>query len=250
VTPLVLLHGFLGCGEDWHALIEALGSDRPTLAPDLPGHGPAPPPIEPGPTSFDRAVAWVAERIEATLEPPVDVLGYSMGGRLALGLLAARPDLLRRAVVVGGSAGIDSEIERRTRKRADDFGARALEREPFAAWLDAWYAQPLFDALRRHPDFPAIRARRLRGRPRALALALRALSPGVQPPLRHRLSQSAVPLLLIAGSEDAKYAELGRDLAASNPSFRDVVVPRAGHAPHLETPDAFLAAVREFLDGP
>jgi 2-succinyl-6-hydroxy-2,4-cyclohexadiene-1-carboxylate synthase len=176
------------------------------------------------------------------------VLGYSMGGRLTLGLMVARPDLVRRAVVVGGSPGIDDELERRTRKRDDDFRARALERGPFAEWLDAWYRQPLFGTIATSPGFSAIRARRLRGNPARLARTMRALSPGMQPPLRHPLSHCAVPALLIAGSRDAKYAAVGRSLAEANPHFRSLVLPEAGHAPHLETPDAFLAAVRAFIE--
>lgn len=243
-TPLVLLHGFLGCAQDWDALaIEG------AVAWDLPGHGTNQETVAPGPQAFDTAVAWLADRIEAQFAGAVDVLGYSMGGRLAFGLMVARPELLRRAVVIGGSPGIDDEIERRTRKRDDDFKARKLERGPFEDWLDAWYAQPLFASLRAHPDFPALRARRLRGDPARLASTMRALSPGMQPPLRHRLSQCAVPALLVAGSRDAKYAESNRGLAASNPQFRAVVLPGAGHAPHLETePDAFLATVRAFLE--
>jgi 2-succinyl-6-hydroxy-2,4-cyclohexadiene-1-carboxylate synthase len=250
VTPLVLLHGFLGCAGDWDDLIGRLEPARDCLAPDLPGHGADPAPIAPGPRAFDETVERVAALIEARFDEPVDLLGYSMGGRLALGLVADRPDLLRRAAAVGASPGIDDEIERRTRKRDDDFRARSLERGPLEAWLDDWYAQPLFGPLRASPAFAAMRARRAAGDAAALARALRALSPGIQPPLRHRLSQSTVPLLLIAGALDAKYAAIGRDLAAASPSIRDAVVPGAGHAPHLEQPDEFLRIVHAWFDGP
>ncbi len=245
MTPLVLLHGFLGSAADWDALDFG---DRETLALDLPGHGENTETIAPGPRAFGEAVAWLANEIEGRFDSEVDVLGYSMGGRLAFGLMVDRPELLRRAVVAGGSPGIDSEIDRRTRKRDDDFKARQLEKGPFARWLDDWYAQPLFGGLRSTPPFVPLRARRLQGDPVRLALAMRALSPGMQPPLRHPLAGCPVPALLIAGSRDTKYAESNRNLAEANPQFRDVVLQDAGHAPHLETPDAFLAAVNAFLE--
>jgi 2-succinyl-6-hydroxy-2,4-cyclohexadiene-1-carboxylate synthase len=249
-VPIVCLHGFLGCAEDWRGLIDALSPVRRCVAFDLPGHGARPEPIQPGPTSFVEAVAGIADRLEAAGVDRFDVLGYSMGGRLALGLVAEAPERVRRAVVVGGSPGIDDEIARRTRKREDDFRAREMGRGPFEDWLDAWYAQPLFDGVRAAPAYPAMRARRLTGRPDALAQALRALGPGVQPPLAHRLKQTTVPLLLVAGALDRKYVALNRGLAAAGATIRDLVVPGAGHAPHLETPDAFLTAVREFLVAP
>lgn len=253
-VPLVCLHGFLGCAEDWRGLVDDLSSEHRVIALDLPGHGADPDPIEPGPTSFAQAVTGIGELLAEAGVERLDLLGYSMGGRLAYGLVAEVPERIRRAVIVGGSPGLGGEIARRTRKREDDFRARTLERGPLEDWLEDWYAQPLFAGLRAAPGFEALLARRRIGSSRHLALALRALGPGVQPPLAHRLKRTAVPLLLVAGALDRKYVALNRGLAAAGPTIRDLVVPDAGHAPHLEKPDVFLTAIREFLvagcDGP
>ncbi|MDA1196325.1 MAG: 2-succinyl-5-enolpyruvyl-6-hydroxy-3-cyclohexene-1-carboxylic-acid synthase, partial [Planctomycetota bacterium] len=103
--PLLLLHGFLGTGADWDATRAALGPRREFRTPTLPGHGPAPTPVPAAP-AFD---ALVSALLAAAPSEPFDVLGYSMGGRLALAMLCAAPERIRRAVVIGASPGLDDE---------------------------------------------------------------------------------------------------------------------------------------------
>ncbi len=246
-TPLVLLHGFLGCGQDWRPLMQDLARDRSCIAIELPGHGSKPSRVHP---DFDTTVNWLAEGIETTIAERCDVLGYSMGGRLALGLAAACPGLLRRVVAVGAGAGIGDPVARAARAAQDDDRAAALEAEPFEAWLGAWYGLPLLAGVRALPAYEAMIGRRLQGDPKALSSALRALSVGRQPPLGPQLAAGRVPLLLMAGSEDAKYVASHRELAATSPLIEAVTVQDAGHAPHLEQPDEFRRAVREWLDRP
>ena len=255
-APLILVHGFLGSCEDWKPVLDCLPNDQEGHAPILPGHAGIPLDLFPGPHTFDAAVGWLASTVEAyrsgDLNPhqgggPCDVLGYSMGGRLALGLMIERPDLVRRVVAVGASAGIEDLDERAARAALDEQRAREIEEGPFEAWLERWYAQPLFDGLRDTQGFEALLARRRQGQPRALAEALRMMTVGRQPPLGHRLAETEVPLLLMAGSEDAKYTASNSALAARSPSIQAVTVPGAGHAPHLEQPDEFSRLLRLFL---
>ena len=246
MTPLVLLHGFLGCAEDWQAICARLEPERPCFPIDLPGHGAAPEPL-PADATFLDVVDMLMKRLDGLGLERFDLLGYSMGGRLALGLLLEHPQRVRRAIAVGASPGLSGAAERRKRAELDGRRASELASGPFESWLRAWYAQPLFEALAKSAAFPAVLARRLQGEPSALSAALRALSPGRQPPLRERLRACPVPLLLVAGAEDERYAALGRELAATSPAIEDAYVPQAGHAPHLESPEAFLAVVRSFL---
>jgi 2-succinyl-6-hydroxy-2,4-cyclohexadiene-1-carboxylate synthase len=242
--PLILLHGFLGTARDWDPVIAALGEERRCVALTLPGHGRA---SEPVPKDFAGVVAWLAEHVQEAAGEPADVLGYSMGGRLALALALEHPELVHRVIALGASPGIDNDVERIARRAEDERLARKLETSDFAEWLEDWYGQPLFDGLRASPDFAALLARRTRARPADLAQALRVLSTGRQPPLRHRLADCPVPLLLMAGAEDTKYLASNQDLARLSPFIDAVAVPRAGHAPHLEQPDEFCRALRAFL---
>lgn len=244
--PVVLLHGFLGTGADWHPLRAALGTDRAYLAPTLPGHGAEPAPI---PTDDEDIFGAVVEGLVAEVPPePFDLVGYSMGGRFALALMAAAPERIRRAVVVSASAGIEDEGARAQRRELDRVRAGALRSLPFELWLETWYGMDLFAHLRASAAYAPMLARRLEGRPDALANALEAFSPGRQPPLGKPLATCPVPALLMAGSEDAKYVASNAALADANPAFEATTVANAGHAPQLERPDDFHDAVRRWLD--
>ncbi len=245
--PVVLLHGFLGSGADWHPLRAALGTERAYLAPDLPGHGPNPPPV---PDDDDAFLGVVAFLLAHAPQEPFDLVGYSMGGRFALALMAAAPERVRRAVVVGGSPGIEDEGERARRRELDRVRAAALRALPFDAWLETWYALPLFELLRASDAYDGMLQRRLEGKPDTLAAALEAFSPGRQPPLGKPLATCPVPALLMAGSLDSAYVASNAALAAANPAFEATTVAGAGHAPQLERPDDFHDAVRRWLDHP
>ncbi|MDA1195533.1 MAG: alpha/beta fold hydrolase, partial [Planctomycetota bacterium] len=144
----------------------------------------------------------------------------------------------------------DDERARVARCGLDATRAAALRATPLEGWLASWYDAPLFATLRAHPAYPVVLARRRQGQPAALADALEAFSPGHQPALRKPLATCPVPALLVAGALDLTYAASNDELAAANGLFQSVRVPGAGHAPHLESPDEFHAAVREWLDRP
>ena len=245
--PVVLLHGFLGSGADWHPLRAALGSERVYLAPDLPGHGATPAPV---PDDEDAFLGVVAFLLAHAPPEPFDLVGYSMGGRFALALMAAAPERVRRAVIVSASPGIADEGERARRRELDRVRAAALRSLPFDLWLETWYGMDLFASLRASAAYEPMLARRREGRPEALASALEAFSPGRMPPLGQRLATCPVPALLMAGSLDAKYVASNATLAEANPAFAAATVAGAGHAPQLERPDDFHDAVRRWLDRP
>lgn len=245
--PVVLLHGFLGTGADWHPLRAALGTDRAYLAPTLPGHGAEPAPVPEDDDAFLGVVAFLLAHAPAE---PFDLVGYSMGGRFALALMAAAPERVRRAVIVSASAGIEDEGERAARRELDRVRAAALRTLPFELWLDTWYGMELFAPLRASDAYAPMLARRREGRPEALAAALEAFSPGRQPPLGKPLVTCPVRALLVAGSRDAKYVAANAALADANPAFEATTVADAGHAPQLERPDDFHDAVRRWLDRP
>lgn len=247
-TPLVLLHGFLGDAADWSELFPLLSAERRCIAFDLPGHGGDPAPLPPGENAFAATVRWLASRLEERGVRRFDVLGYSMGGRLAYGLVCELPSRVRRAVTIGASAGLRAETARVERRALDEERARRLVEDGLETFLLDWYRQPLFHDFARSAAFePALRRRR-RGRAKELAAALRALGPGVQPYLGDALARTEVPLLLIAGARDERYVEANAALADSVPTARALVVPDAGHSVHLERPAALGRLVADFLD--
>jgi 2-succinyl-6-hydroxy-2,4-cyclohexadiene-1-carboxylate synthase len=247
VREAVLLHGFTGSAVAWGDL--ALDGLRVAgLAPapiDLPGHG----------RLADTAVTTLAETLAlvdgAVLEagPHLTTLvGYSMGGRIALHYALRTPRRIERLVLESASPGLRTESERTTRRVADAAQAERIVSRGVEAFVDEWEALPLFASQRALPESVRadIRDRRLRNRPDGLAAALIGLGTGTLPSLWSELAALDVPVLLITGERDTAFVDVARRMAASLPNARLVVVPHVGHAVHLEAPEAWAQAVGDF----
>jgi 2-succinyl-6-hydroxy-2,4-cyclohexadiene-1-carboxylate synthase len=163
-------------------------------------------------------------------------VGYSMGGRLCLQLALDRPDHVERLVLVSASPGIADPAARAARREADERLAQEVERDGIAAFLERWLAQPLFATLPR--DRSGIDERRARNTVERLTYQLRVLGQGVQPSNWERLGELRMPVLLIVGELDTKYAEIARQMAGGIPDARVEVISGAGHACHVEQPNA------------
>jgi len=237
---LALLHGFTQTGRSWAPLVPALhqrtGGHGEVLTPDLPGHGTR---------SEVRADLWEAARLVGEECGPAAYVGYSMGGRVALHLGLERPDLVERLVLVGATGGIEDAGERAARRRDDERLAQSLEAEGVDAFLERWLATPLFAGL--SPEAAGLDARR-ENAAAGLAAALRLMGPGTQEPLFRRLDELTMPVLVVAGELDDRFTEQALHLGGwIGPTAQLVLVPDAGHACHLENPEAFLDLVVPFL---
>ncbi len=235
-ATVVLLHGFAGTRRGWDLVAERLDPARyRPLALDLRGHGAA---RDARPISFDAVTADVL----GAAPPGCTLVGYSLGGRVALHVALAAPDRVGRLVLVATTAGIEDEAERAARRTADAELAAFAEGATIEAFADRWVPQPLF--ADDPPQAQAV-ARRdvLRNDPRALAAALRGLGAGTMAPLWDRLGELRLPATVVAGARDAKFAALGRRLADALPQAELRVVPGAGHGLPREAPDAVAAAI-------
>jgi 2-succinyl-6-hydroxy-2,4-cyclohexadiene-1-carboxylate synthase len=232
---LVLLHGFTQTRQSWRRTVAALGGRYRALAPDLPGHGHA---ADRRPASFEACAAYV----RALAPGPITLTGYSMGGRISLYAALALPDLVQRLVLVGASPGIADPAEREARRRADEALADRIEAIGIEEFATEWGGRELFAgqdarvAVAAHAD-------RLRNTPAGLAAALRGLGTGAMPPLWDRLGELTMPVLLVVGERDTKFREIAERMAAAIPDCRVELIAGAGHAAHLERPDAVAAAI-------
>jgi 2-succinyl-6-hydroxy-2,4-cyclohexadiene-1-carboxylate synthase len=169
--------------------------------------------------------------------------GYSMGGRLCLRLALDRPDLVRGLVVLSASPGIADNAERTARREADEKLAREVERDGVDAFLDRWLRQPLFATL--PPDAAGLDARRAGNTVATLTHALRELGQGAQEPLWDQLGELEPPFVPAAGVIDEKYVEIAFEMAARvGPDVHPVLIGGAGHAAHLENPEAVASLLR------
>jgi len=229
------LHGFLGRGADWDALRTAWPSDLPPLhAPDLFTH----PPRHESLAAFGARFA--AEGAEA--DPAPVVLGYSLGGRLALHALLARPDLWRAAVIVSAHLGLLDPAERAARLADDARWAARFRNDPGTAVVDDWNARSVFGG--RPPTIPRSAAAYDR---EALAAALTDWSLGQQEALADRLSTLALPILWIAGQHDARFVAQGVRARAACAHVELRPAPGAAHRVPWEVPEWFAAEVAGFL---
>ena len=223
--PLVLLHGFTQTRQSWRRTARALAGRYRAVIPDLPGHGQA---VQ-RTASFDACAAYVR-----ALSPRV-LVGYSMGGRIALYTALSVP--VERLVLVGASPGLADPTERAARRTADDALADRIEALDIEAFATEWGALPLF-AGQPERVAAAAYADRLRNTPAGLAAALRGLGTGVMEPLWERLGGLTIPVTLVTGERDEKFHAIAERMLERLPDARDVVVPGAGHAAHLEAPEA------------
>jgi 2-succinyl-6-hydroxy-2,4-cyclohexadiene-1-carboxylate synthase len=188
----------------------------------------------------------VEEIIQAT-KPGDALVGYSMGGRLALHAALREPDRFGALVLVGVSAGIEDRGEREDRRRSDESLAEWMERRSIEEVVERWERQPVFetqpDELREWQ-----RAGRLSHEPRLLAQLLRTAGQGALEPVWERLKDLRCPVLLTAGEQDRRYASAARRMAEELREARVRLLPDAGHAPQLEAPREFTTLLAEFLD--
>ncbi len=168
-----------------------------------------------------------------------------MGGRFALHLALARPDLVSRLVLVSTTAGIDDGDERAARRRADDLLAERIEDQGVEAFVAWWLARPLFATLA--GDAAAIDSR-LGNTAAGLASSLRRAGTGTQEPLWDRLGNLSMPVLVVAGELDGAYLARGQRLVDGIGANATLLpVAGAGHSVHLEAPDVFAAVLEAFL---
>lgn len=228
----VFLHGFGGSGADW------AGLGLPGLTPDLPGHGSA------GPCKGSWLLSAAANDVLAGLPERFDLVGYSLGGRVALTMAMIHPERVNRLVLVSASPGLSGSAARAERRERDEAWAAMLRDRGSRAFFDAWLAQPLFAG--REPD-AAWLARRHAADPGGLACAIDGFSPGRQPDLTGRLATLRSPTLWVAGERDAKYAAIARTSAALMPNAQSDILPDAGHDLLTERPAALTALLQRFF---
>jgi len=246
--PLLLLHGFTCSADTWRPLLRSWGDFR-LIAVDLIGHGRTEAPKSVERYQMKQAAADLAALLDALRIEKANVLGYSMGGRLALSFAIWYPHRLRRLVLESSSPGLKTEAERRARQEDDEALAQMIERNGVRAFVDYWEQLPLFATQKKLPKpvQDAIRRERLRHTERGLANSLRGMGTGVQPSWWDRLGEVKVPVLLLCGEYDEKFCRIAADMHERLPNSELVCVQKVGHAIHVEQPGIFAKIVSELI---
>lgn len=239
----MLLHGFTGGPRSWSRVVACAGLDQPPAIPTLAGHGRDW--QGRGTESFESEVTRLALLI-ANAERPRLLCGYSMGARLALGLLAREPGLFDAAVLIGVHPGLSDTAERAERRELDAERARLLRENGLSAFVADWEELPLFASQRAlSPDVRAEqRAVRLAHDAEGLARGLEALGLGEMPDYREAMASLQIPITIMTGSLDAKFSDIARALAAQDANTGAEWIDGVGHNVVLEAPDAVAAVLK------
>ena len=245
---VVLLHGFTGSSATWAPHLAALKAFT-TVRIDFLGHGRSDTPADVQRYGMEACVDDVLAIQKHLGLRRCALVGYSMGGRVAMRVALQAPERLWALVLESASPGIANPAERRARVAQDTkLGAR-IRNEGVTAFADYWQGLPLFASQSRLPEATrqALRIQRLQHTVDGLANSLQGLGAGMQEPVLQRLHNLRLPVLLLAGALDDKYCGLANEMATLLPCSRVRIVPDAGHAVHLEQSAVFDDAVSDFL---
>lgn len=243
----LMLHGFTGTHETFQELLQHL-SYGTVILPDLPGHGKSQAADEEDYSlqETERALLAILEA-ECPKEKPV-LLGYSMGGRLALALSVDHPDAFSGLVLMSSSPGLKTESERCKRRKQDENWVDLLRTSGIDLFVQKWERLALFDSQRELPvsSQEKIQTERLGQNPEGLAKSLLGVGTGALPSYWDNLQELTLPVLLLAGEKDLKFTRLANEMLEKLPNRVYHEIAGVGHALQLEAPEETARVIQRF----
>lgn len=248
----ILLHGFTGSSHNWQSLIPSLTPHFQVLTLDILGHGRSDSPSDPTRYQMAQAAADIItllDLLDQQTDQPTHLLGYSMGGRLALYLAAHYPERFRSLILESASPGLKTEAEREERRQRDNALADRIERDGIESFVDFWESLSLWASQEQLSADTRIRLhqQRLQNNSTGLANSLRGMGTGVQPSLWENLTDLTLPTLLMTGELDKKFVGIAQEMAPLLPQASHITIPNAGHTIHLEKPTQYTRTVVSYL---
>lgn len=246
--PLILfLHGFMGNSQEFNEAIELISNQFYCLTVDLPGHGKTQ--VLGGDEYYNMAntASALIQLLDDLSISQCFLVGYSMGGRLALYLTLYFPQRFSKVVLESASPGLPTRVEQLERIKRDEQIARKLVRSDFKTFLLNWYEQPIFGFIKHHPRFHDLIETRLQNNPSELAKSLHFMGTGSQPSLWEKLKENKIPLLLFVGEYDKKFIDINTRISKLCKFSQLKLTNNCGHNIHFENTLAFVKNIRNFL---
>ena len=247
--PLLLLHGFTGDASTWTAFCEDWGKHSSLIIPDIIGHGNTEAPEQLNRYKIESAAKDLNDILTKLGVKKVDLLGYSMGGRLALTFAILFPDKIRKLILESTSPGLLTEDERNQRCMKDGELAHFIKEKGIEAFVDYWGKIPLFSTMENLSSKvkESIRQQRLSHSTLGLANSLLGMGTGAQPSWWGKLHQLENDVLLLTGEKDKKFCRIAEKMQKSLKNSSWMVIENSGHAIHVEEQEKFGTIVSEFL---
>ncbi|MDR7077694.1 2-succinyl-6-hydroxy-2,4-cyclohexadiene-1-carboxylate synthase [Neobacillus niacini] len=247
--PLLLLHGFTGDSSTWTSFCSVWGKHSRLIIPDIIGHGQTELPEDLNRYQMEAAAADLIFILDQLGIEKVDMLGYSMGGRLALTLAITYPERIRKLILESASPGLKTEEERMQRRMKDGELANFINKHGIQSFVDYWEAIPLFSTMNNlsAPIKESIRIQRLFNNARGLANSLLGMGTGSQPSWWEKLNLLNCEVLLVTGEKDEKFCMIAEKMQSGIKRATWIVINNCGHAIHVEQKEKFGTIVSDFL---
>ncbi|KMM37293.1 2-succinyl-6-hydroxy-2,4-cyclohexadiene-1-carboxylate synthase [Guptibacillus hwajinpoensis] len=247
--PILLLHGFTGSSSNWQPFIDKWSSSFQIIAVDLIGHGKSSKPDDPSFYSMETMSGYLKKVLDRLNVNKVHLLGYSMGGRLALSFAIQYPSLVKSLILESSSPGLPTIEERGERVRKDNALANRIKEKGISEFVQFWETIPLFASQKNLSQSvqSKVREQRLRNSEIGLANSLIGMGTGAQSSYWDHLDHLEFPVLLLTGELDKKFVSIAKQMKKSLSRADFVQINNVGHTIHVEEPQIFDKMVVAFL---
>lgn len=251
LPTIVFLHGFTGSTSTWKDVRSYFKGEFRTIAIDLTGHGKTSIPEDPTRYTMEEQIKDLHCIFSQLSLESFYLVGYSMGGRIALAYTIEYSEQVRGLVLESSSPGLEEYQDRITRKQADEDLAKRIMKDGITDFVNKWENIPLFNSQKQlpHEQRQLIRNERLQQSEIGLANSLIGIGTGSQQSYWNDLSTIENDVLLITGELDEKFVTIAREMIKFAPSWERMVVPGAGHAIHVEKPRLFATMIKDYIQG-
>lgn len=247
--PVLLLHGFTGGASTWETLVQQLKSKYQFIMIDIIGHGQTTCSTDVNRYEMSSVVNDLQDILKQLRIEKTHILGYSMGGRLALSFATSYPNRLLSLMIESATPGLKTEEERVQRQRADRKLAEMISEKGIEQFVDYWENIPLFATQKRLAPVvrEGIRKQRLNNQVLGLSNSLLGMGTGSQQSLWTQLDRILCDCLLVVGENDQKFCLIADEMEIKLKHATKVIVENTGHAVHVENPEKFGTIIEEFL---
>lgn len=244
---IIFLHGFTGSTKTWVPIIEQLPDSVRCITVDLMGHGKTDSPSDANRYIMYEQVMDLHELFLFLNVTNFTLVGYSMGGRIALAYALAFPKYVKQLVLESASPGLQSEADRLARITADEKLAEKMEIEGLSSFIDFWQDIPLFHSQKKLGEIKlhSIREERMQQAVLGLANSLKGMGTGRQPSYWSRLNELKITVIIITGELDEKFTNIAKQMTELIRYSQHLEVSGAGHAIHVENPVQFATIILE-----
>ncbi|MDC1067939.1 2-succinyl-6-hydroxy-2,4-cyclohexadiene-1-carboxylate synthase [Candidatus Kapabacteria bacterium] len=240
---ITFLHGFMGSSSDWNYFADNLKTDYNILLIDLPAHGESVN-LDKNDYLFANIPNQISDILEIEKIKSSHLVGYSMGGRIAIKCLINFPEIFEKVILESTTAGIESQHEREARKQNDKILGSKIVNSDFKEFLDSWYQLQLWGNIRNHKNYSGMINSRLDNNLKELQKSLEKMGTGSQPSYWDSLKSIKNSIIYVSGNLDQKYTALANKFSDKLSYYKHEPLAGVGHNVHFENNEIFLEIIK------